>query len=342
MRIGLLTLDKTGCVRLFNSIAEQLLGYRAQDVLGQPGESIVNGLTQLLTGASGKKRGDKHETQLKLNARHKDGREIPLLATAHTTSGADDAADRHGETILLFEDAAEAEKLENQLRHLNKLQSLDQFAAGIVHEIRNPLAGISTNAQYMMENIGPKDRFQEEVRDILADVKNIEDVASRVLDFAHPTKSHVREEPIEAIVEEVLRFSKMPLRRLGIRLQTELSKTPAKVKVDASQVKQVFFNIVRNACEAMPKGGELRVSTSRRDGTGNGHAQVCVEVEDTGRGIAEEFLERIFDPFFSLNREGTGLGLAISRKIIENHGGRIEVKSKPGKGTKFGIVLPTV
>ncbi len=145
--------------------------------------------------------------------------------------------------------------------------------------------------------------------------------------------------PIGDIVHEVLRFSKMALRRQDIRLLTNLNHSAARVRVDVSQMKQVFFNIVRNACAAMLGGGELRVSTIRL-ATGNG--QVCVEMEDTGRGIAEDDLERIFDPFFSTHREGMGLGLAISRKIVENHGGRIEVKSKPGKGTKFGIVLPIV
>jgi len=109
--------------------------------------------------------------------------------------------------------------------------------------------------------------------------------------------------------------------------------------VDISQIQQVLFNIIRNACEAMPKGGELRVSTTRLAGD---NGRVRVEVEDTGRGIPKEHLQRIFDPFFSMQREGTGLGLAISRKIVENHGGRIEVKSKPGKGTRFAIVLPAV
>ena len=341
MQIGLLTLDKTGCLRLFNSTAEQLLGYRAQDVRGKPCDPIFTGLAGLLAGLRTKQHGDKVEMLLKINARHKDGREVRLVATAHIAPETDDPSGGNGEVILVFDDAEELEKQENRLQHLNKLQSLDQFAAGIVHEIRNPLAGISTNAQFMMESIGPKERFHEEIQDILADVQNIEDITRRVLDFAHPSKSYVREEPIEGIVEEVLRFSKMPLRRQGIRLLTNLNKSPAKVRMDVSQIKQVIFNMVRNACEAMPEGGELRIHTSR-SGAGHGNGHVRVEVEDTGRGIAEEHLERIFDPFFSLNREGTGLGLAISRKIIENHGGRIEVKSKPGKGTKFGIILPTV
>ena len=142
-------------------------------------------------------------------------------------------------------------------------------------------------------------------------------------------------------MEEVLRFSKTRLRHQNIRLMTSFQKSRAKVSVDVSQMKQVFFNIVRNACEAMSEGGELRVTTrASKANPGNGH--IRVDVEDTGRGIAEEHLKRIFDPFFSLQRGGTGLGLTISRKIVENHGGRIEVISKPGKGTTLGVVLPTL
>ena len=347
MHIGLLILDRRDRIASFNAAAEQMLGYRAPEVRGKPGEEILDGLTSLLAGLDSKR----PERQLKRNARHKDGRIIPLIVTPHVAPGDDNPTARNG-VILVFQDARQLEKMENQLQHLDRLYSLDQFAAGIVHEIRNPLAGISLNAQLIVEEInsycqkscrkkGRLARFQEEMQDILADVESIESIVKRVLDFAHPNRSQVRACPIGDIVKEVLRFSKMPLRRQGIRLVTSFN-TPATVRVDVSQMKQVLFNIVRNACDAMPGGGELRVSTTRLSSTpkrtDNGH--VRVEVEDTGRGIPGEYLERIFDPFFSMNREGTGLGLAISRKIVENHGGRIEVKSEPGKGTKFGIVLP--
>jgi len=346
MRIGLLTLDQTGGIALFSAAAEQILGYRAREVRGKSCDEIFTGLTEALAARGSKGLDNKPEMRLKTDARRKDGQRVPLVVTAYATPDNDNPAARN-EVALAFQDAREVEKAENQpwscpcseFEHLDRLQSLDKFAAGIVHEIRNPLAGISTNAQHMLERIGRSDPFHEEMQDILADVKDIEGIVSKVLDFAHPSKSQVREGPIEGIVKEVLRFSKMPLRRRNIRLRTDLEKPSARVKVDVSQMKQVFFNIIRNACDAMPGGGELRVSTTHPT-TRSGF--VRVEVEDTGRGIAEEHLERIFDPFFSMQREGTGLGLAISRKIVEEHGGRIEVKSKPGKGARFGIVLPTV
>jgi len=338
MRIGLLTLDSKREIALFNAAAEQILGYRAQEVRGKPCEGIFSRLTDLLASLNSRRPDHRPEVRLKANARHKDGRETPLVVTPYAAPGNGNPPAENG-VILVFQDARELEKMENQLQHLDRLQSLDQFAAGIVHEIRNPLAGISTNAQHMMERIGAADPFYEEMQDILADVENIEGIVSKVLDFAHPSKSQVREVLIDDVVKEVLRFSRMPLRRQGIRLLTSLSKPPARVRVDVSRMKQVLFNIVRNACEAMPEGGELRVSTTR---LAPGKRHVRVDVEDTGRGIAKDYLERIFDPFFSMHREGTGLGLAISRKIIESHGGRIEVSSEPGKGAKFGVVLPSV
>ncbi|MHC4662697.1 MAG: two-component system sensor histidine kinase NtrB [Planctomycetota bacterium] len=338
MQIGLLTLDRRGKVALFNTTAEHILGYRAREVRGKPCEEIFTGLTSLLAGLGGKRPRNKPEIQLKTNARHKDGRIIPLLTTPYVIpgNGSPVSLDRF---ILVFQDALELEKMENHLRHLDRLQSLDEFAAGIVHEIRNPLAGISTNAQYMMEKMRRSDPFHEEMRDILADVKSIEGVVCKVLDFAHPNKSLVREAPIENVMEDVLRLSKMTLRRQGIRLQTNYNEPRITVKMDASQMKQVFFNIVRNACDAMPKGGELRVSTAHVPAS-NGHVRVAVE--DTGSGIAEEHLDRIFDPFFSTHHEGMGLGLAISQKIVERHGGEIDVKSKSGKGAKFAVILPIV
>jgi PAS domain S-box-containing protein len=345
VRIGLVTLDNTGRIALFNKAAELMLGYRAQEVHGKPCEEVFTGLTDVLGDSGGKHPDNWPEMRLKTEARREDGRTIPLMVTVYAMP-ADDPSAARSEAILAFQDAREAEGMENQpgscpcgrFKHLHRLLSLDHFAAGIVHEIRNPLTGISTNAQHMLERISPSEPFHEEMQDILADVKDIEGIVSKVLDFAHPSKSQIREAPVEDIVTEVLRFSRLPLRRQNVRLHVDLKKPSARVKVDVSQVKQVFFNIIRNACDAMPEGGELRVSTTYRRA---GDRHVRVDVTDTGRGVTADHLKRIFDPFFSTHREGTGLGLAISRKIIEEHGGSIEVKSEPGKGATFGIVLPT-
>jgi PAS domain S-box-containing protein len=381
MQIGLMVLDGEGRIALFSTAAERLLGHRAQDVLGRPGEDVVLGSTGIVLEATCGHRAGEAAAKVKVSARHKEGRVVPLVVAAYPMpreadrpgerepAGRDEGWASDGEgfaardgAILVLRDARQLERMESQLQHLDRLRSLDEFAAGIVHEIRNPLAGISINAQHLAEEIrkrcrrscvkaGRPDRFGEEMEDILADVQSIESIVKKVLDFAHPNRPQVRECTVEDVVKEALRFSKMPLRRRGIRLVTDL-RASARVRVDVSQMKQVLFNIVRNARDAMPGGGELRVRT--RNGTarskgpdlratrpsGNGH--VRVEVEDTGRGIAREYLERIFDPFFSMGREGSGLGLAISRKIVENHGGTIEVASEPGKGTSFAIALPTV
>ncbi len=402
MQIGLVILDGGGRIVLVNTAAEQILGYRSREVRGKPGGEIFDGLTDLLASLSKERPDSRPDVQLKRNARHKDGRTTPLIVTPHVMPGVQSGAGGAGRklpgvqsgaggagrklpgdvgpaagsgVVLVFQDARQLEKMEKQLQHLDRLRSLDEFAAGIVHEIRNPLASISINAQHIVEEIkryrqksctknDRGDRFlskiDEEMQDILADVQSIEGIVKRVLDFAHPNRPQVRACAVEDIVKEVLRFSKMPLRRQGIRLVVKSSNdlnTSARVLVDVSQMKQVLFNIVRNACDAMPRGGRLSITTGRvstggetsgsrhqeRPGPpGNGH--VRVEVEDTGRGIAERDLERIFDPFFSMHPDngsgGTGLGLAISRKIVESHGGRIEVKSTLGKGTKFAVVLP--
>jgi PAS domain S-box-containing protein len=351
-RVGLVVLDGGGGIVVFNTAAEQILGYSAREVRGRPGEEIFDGLTDLLADLDGRFPDGSPELQSRSDARHKDGRTVPLVVTSYAVPS-DDRLGSGGGVVLIFQDARHLQKMENQLQHLDRLHSLDEFAAGIVHEIRNPLAGISINAQFMEEDVGKhcrrfcrkvgrSERLHEEMQDILADVRRIEGIVKKVLDFAHPNRSQVRACPVEDIVNEVLRFSRMPLRRQGIRLMNDL-KTVARVRVNVPQVEQVFYNIVRNACDAMPGGGELRVGTTLDHGPGacgNGH--VRVEVADTGRGIAEENLERIFDPFFSMRPGGTGLGLAISRKIIESHGGRIEVESDQEKGTKFAVVLPTV
>jgi two-component system sensor histidine kinase AtoS len=349
VRIGLATLHKAGEIALFNTAASQILGYSAHEACSVPRDRIFVGLSDQLAGLSGNRSEGTPETQLKTVGRHKDGHEVPLLITPYLAPDNDERSNGQA-VILLFQDSRDLGKLEKQLSHLDRLQSLDQFAAGIVHEIRNPLAGISTNAQYILERVkkncqklcakgGPAEQFHEEMVDVLADVHSIESIVNKVLDFAHPGKSKIVEAPVDELVKDVLRYSRMPLRRQNILLSTNFGESTTKVKMDVAQIQQVLLNIIRNACEAMPKGGELRVSTSCLAAD---KEHVRVEVEDTGGGIAKEHHERIFDPFFSMHREGTGLGLAISRKIVENHGGRIVVKSELGKGTQFAIVLPAV
>ena len=336
MRIGMVTVNKTGAVALFNTAAEQILGYDANEVRGRPCDEIFIGWADLLARLSSKEPEDTSQLQLEIHARCKDGREVLLTARPHVVH--DDPLAGDG-LILVFQDTQELGKIDRQLQHLNRLQSLDEFAAEIVHEIRNPLAGISTNTQHMLEELGPADHFHDHVQDIFGDVKNIEVIVSKVLDFAHPNKAEQRVVPINELVTDVLRFSRMPLRRQDIQVVADLNESAGQVEVDVSQMRQVFFNIVRNARDAMLQGGELRVTTAPLD-TDNAH--VRVQVADTGQGIAAEYLDRVFGPFFSVSGKGTGLGLAISRRIVENHGGRIEVTSEPGKGTKFAIVLPAV
>ena len=285
MQIGLLTLDGEGRIASFNTAAEQILGYTAREVLGRPGEEILDGV------ASGQHLAGRAYSAEAASAAKAGSSSRSEDASAPQTSPRHDPADPAGNgAILVFQDERQLEKMENQLRHLDRLRSLDEFAAGIVHEIRNPLASISVNAQYILDQVekhcrglctrrdrqggdraassGPRrrpdraGRLHEQIQDILADVGSIESIVKRVLDFAHPNKPQVRDEPVADIVCEVLRFSRMPLRQRGIRLVIDLG-TQAKVRVDVSQMKQVLFNIVRNACDAMPRGGELHVRAAR-------------------------------------------------------------------------------
>ncbi|MHC5035808.1 MAG: sensor histidine kinase [Planctomycetota bacterium] len=238
---------------------------------------------------------------------------------------------------FVLEKAGERKKIQAQLERLDRLKSLDDSAAAIVHEIRNPLSAISTNAQYMLEKMRGSDPFYEEMRDILADVQSIESTVKTILDFAGNGKQETCEVDIRAVVREVLRLSKMQIRRQGIRVRREIGEEPVRGRADISRLQQVFFNIVRNACHAMGRGGELGVRIWR-DGMGEGPAHVVVW--DTGPGIPKEHLRSIFEPFYSTKREGIGLGLTISKRIIEEHGGTIDVESQDGKGTRVTVTLP--
>jgi len=352
MWMGLLVLDYSAKVAHLSASALDLLSYRRDEVECLPCQEIFPGLAGFLTSAKSKaveadasSSQRRHllngeENQLTLYARCKDGRLIPLLFTINFVPETSLAGgDREpAKTVVILQDARELKKIEKQLCHADRLRSLDEFTAGIVHEIRNPLAGISINAQYIMGKLRPDDQFHEEMTDILTDARIIESIVSKVLDFAHPNKPDVKEIVVKELVEEVLKLSKVQFRCNNIKPACAFDQSCVKIKGDVLQMKQVLMNIIRNACAAMPEGGEFKVSCR----TIEAEKLARLEFADTGPGIPPEQWENIFQPFCHVSADGTGLGLAISRKIIENHGGHITVKSKIGQGTSFVISLPAL
>jgi signal transduction histidine kinase/ActR/RegA family two-component response regulator len=228
-------------------------------------------------------------------------------------------------------------KAEQQLMRADKLAALGRLAAGIAHEINNPLQPLLTNFELMLEDLDqgqPADR--ELIEFAIRDVQRIKRIVSNLLDFARPSRPVFASLEMNDIVQEVLTLARKQLEQACIQVETRL-EARQRCKGSADQLKQVLLNLVINAMEAMPNGGVLSISTA--DVLDNGQPCVQLIVADTGVGIPQSRLRQIFDPFFSTKPNGTGLGLAISHSIVTAHGGQIQVESQPNQ-TSFTICLP--
>jgi two-component system NtrC family sensor kinase len=228
------------------------------------------------------------------------------------------------------------------LRRADRLSSLGLLTAGLAHEIRNPLVAIRTFTQLLPE------RYDDaEFRDVfqglaLKEVDRICGLINDLLNFARPSRPNIAQENLHEVIDGVARILENQAKDKNVKIIREFSAGLPKAWIDREQLKQVFMNLILNAIQAMRDGGSLVIATRvSSDGDPNAsHPCVQVEIRDTGIGIPEENLERIFDPFFTNKEGGSGLGLAISHQIIQEHGGRILVQSKIKEGTSFFVNLP--
>jgi signal transduction histidine kinase/putative methionine-R-sulfoxide reductase with GAF domain len=230
---------------------------------------------------------------------------------------------------------ADLKKTEAQLIRSEKLAALGQLAAGIAHEIRNPLTSINILIHSLTENLPSENTHREDLKVIEEEILRINEIVNQFLRFAKPAPPLLDKTDLIPIFEETLQLLRPQIEKGKIAVQKEFEPLPL-ITVDREQIKQVILNLLMNAIQAMPGGGQLSMSGRfSRDGY-----WVELTVQDSGVGIPPEDLDKLFDPFFSTKEGGIGLGLSIAHRIIDQHHGKIEVESNPGKGTLFTISLP--
>ena len=231
-----------------------------------------------------------------------------------------------------------------RMKERDRLAALGQMAAGLAHEIRNPLGSIKGAAQYLQPVGGqPPDASPREFLEIIVEeVDRLNKIVSQFLDYARPYRGD--QGPLDAndVVRKTLNLIEKERSGSKVEVVMNLAEGLPQVRADAQQLRQVMLNLALNAFDAMPEGGHLQVSTSLRRSTRRGAAAAFLEIRfrDDGVGIPPADLRNLFVPFFTTKEKGTGLGLAISQRIIENHGGTIEVRSQPGSGATFTVLLP--
>jgi len=231
----------------------------------------------------------------------------------------------------------ELQSSQRQLVTAEKLASIGKLAASIAHEINNPLTGILTFAEDLVDEAEPEDPRLSDYKVIQREAIRCREIVRQLLDFSRQDRPNLQSVDMNEILNHTIAFvSKQAIFR-NIEIKTELQGNLPPVTTDPTQLEQVVLGILVNASEAMPEGGKIFITSAASAGSN----EVAVSIRDTGPGIPEENLQRIFEPFFSTKGgSALGIGLAVSWNIINQHGGRLEVESEPGKGVTFRIVMP--
>ncbi|BCB96001.1 two-component sensor histidine kinase [Dissulfurispira thermophila] len=252
-------------------------------------------------------------------------------------------------------DALESAKKEierchmEQMERASKLASLGEIISGIAHEIKNPLAGISCAIQVFNAELSDNDSKKSVILEILNQVNRLDRIVKDLLSYAKPKPPMLVPSKLHEILDKALFFVYPEAKGRNIVIDNRIDSEIPEILVDPDQIQQVFLNMIINAVHAMPNGGMLIISASKKDRQElqdvikrqlQDEKFIAIEFQDTGKGISPEDLPYIFEPFFTKKTKGTGLGLSISRKIIMEHGGGISVKSELGKGSIFTVYLP--
>ncbi|KAF1085034.1 Sporulation kinase E [Sporotomaculum syntrophicum] len=324
LKIGLLVIDKNGRICLFNQALSRLTGITEDEVIGQP-LNTPNKLLQTLT--TGKEFQD-------LNPRAV----LPFTSLANYLTSTQLIRDKSGYPVgaaAVFMPAERQHELEGAVIKAEKLAILGQMAAEMVHEIRNPLTVIGGFLTLLQKDLTgtPKEKHVSIIR---AELEHVNNLISDFLQFSRPGYAKRTRCSIVQIITDVTMLveNEASLRKLEINL--DLAGDIPDIFGDSDQLKQVFLNIFKNAFEALSFGGKIFVQSSWN----SNERIVQVIIRDTGMGMDKQTMTSMFNPFFTTKENGTGLGLFIIKKIIENHGGKIEIQSEPGKGTIVTVLLP--
>jgi len=343
---GIITLDLDGRVVTMNQAAEMLTGLFGPEATGRyctevfsHSPEVVENLMETLatrTGVTG--------ASLKLTRRN--GTFLPIELSTAPLRGAEG---KELGVVGVFKDVTVVHELEAQLRRSDRLAALGTLAAGLAHEIKNPLSSLQTFTRLVSRKFDDQ-RFRETFERVVPhELDRINRIVERLLELARPQRPSPKPVQVPALLERVLELYANQIETKRITVLREYAHDLPVLQGDAEHLYQAFLNLVANGLDAMGPGGRLTLRTAPsedRDWLTLGRRApehgVKVEIEDTGSGIALPAADRIFNPFFTTKDGGTGLGLALTHKIVEDHGGSITFRSAPGVGTTFQILLPLI
>jgi len=327
--VGLIATDNKGKIAFFNSTAEKITGLDLSVARGNDLETILPDqicrLRQLLNGG-------KTIYEQEMMCEFVKDKPVPVSASASRI------INEEGQfvgLVLILRDLGEVRRLQDEIRRKEKLAAIGSLAAGIAHEIRNPLSSIKGIASYFKSKF-VQDSDDREAADVMInETDRLNRVVSELLEFARPTQLNLKETDINALLKHSVRLVQQESSAMDINIDLNLSGGPLIAQIDPDRFLQCLLNLHLNALQAMGKGGRLSVFSTTTEA-----AAIQIDIRDTGPGIKAEDMCKIFDPYFTTKARGTGIGLAIVYNIIDAHQGRITAHSAPGRGASFTIVIP--
>ena len=352
---GIIVTDSTGRITYLNDAACELFGLEASDAIGKRLDERVGGLDwESLTQSGGPVSRDMEIFYpdnrfinfyiVPLMIEHRETGAVAGVAESghrgHAPVGKGGVTEQVGHAMIL-RDITESRRSAQQTIESERFNALTLLAAGVAHEIGNPLNSLHIHLQ-LIERQAPKldgaarEEFQESIDIARSEVNRLDSIVTQFLRAIRPSKPQLQPENVNAIVEEAVRFFAPEIQDRDIVVEQELRSDLPLLRIDRDQMKQAFYNVIKNSLEAMKRGGILRVRTDRDD------THVLVSFVDTGSGMSAGNLSRVFEPYFTTKPSGTGLGLLIVRRIVREHGGELSIESSEGKGLALTIRLPYV
>lgn len=337
---GIIVTDAKGRITYLNDAACEIFGLDGENAIGKPLEEQVRGLDWQSLSQSDAALSRDMEIFYPTN-RFINFYVVPLIIERRVAQDSpNDALTEAAGHAMILRDITEDRRSTQQTIESERFSALTLLAAGVAHEIGNPLNSLHIHLQLMERKVkklqaaADKRELQNSIDIARAEIDRLDSIVTQFLRAIRPSKPQLQPEDINAIVEEAVRFFQPEIQDRDIVVETELRSDLPPLEVDRDQIKQVFYNAIKNSFEAMKRRGILRVRTDRDD------THVKISFTDTGGGISAENLSHVFEPYFTTKTTGSGLGLLIVRRIVCEHGGEIAIESAEGKGLTLTIRLP--
>ena len=337
---GIIVTDAQGRITYLNDAASGIFGLNGENAIGKPLDEQVRGLDWEALSQSDTALSRDMEIFYPAN-RFINFYVVPLIIErrAPNEEAGQAMAEAAGHAMIL-RDITEDRRSTQQTIESERLSALTLLAAGVAHEIGNPLNSLHIHLQLMERKVkklkaaADKRELQDSIDIARAEINRLDSIVTQFLRAIRPSKPNLQPEDVNAIVEEAVRFFQPEITDRDIVVETELRSNLPRLELDRDQIKQAFYNAIKNSFEAMKRRGILRIRTDRDE------THVKVSFTDTGGGISAENLSRVFEPYFTTKSGGSGLGLLIVRRIVREHGGELAIESSEGKGLTLTIRLP--